>query len=525
MGVIWLKFLILVILASLLSVVAIPVWAQESKSKQAETCLLPEGWDPAEDLPRILAEHRQLVEQWKANKEAEVWARSEDWARTFPQSRDNLCKANLTRANLIGAVLIGFNLNKADLSSAKLNGVNLSRAKLNGANLSRAELNGAILIEAKLNVIGDQKASLRGAKLNRAILLDAELNGADLLGAELNRANLSRAELNGADLLGAELNGTNLFKAELNGANLSSAKLNGADLSSAKLNGADLFNAELNGAKLDKVILADVRLDYTNLTNATYAPASPPPNSNVAGIQGLKTVTFSEGNETGLVQLRELLQKAGLRDLEREATYAIEHGRTEHLFDSWNTESGSEAEFDLFQAIKGVLQHFGDVAEGIFRLIAFEATTGYGLYPSMALGWIAIIGAGLILVYFWPIHHEPYPAKSSNGIYRIWSTDRIETSSDEIHGYEVEIKSKPKIECLHGGFWFALRYAAYFSLLSAFHFGWRDLNVGTWISRMQFREYALRATGWVRFVSGLQSLLSVYLLAIWALTYFGRPFQ
>jgi len=26
-------------------------------------------------------------------------------------------------------------------------------------------------------------------------------------------------------------------------------------------------------------------------------------------------------------------------------------------------------------------------------------------------------------------------------------------------------------------------------------------------------------------VSGIQSLLSVYLLAIWLLTYFGRPFE
>lgn len=33
------------------------------------------------------------------------------------------------------------------------------------------------------------------------------------------------------------------------------------------------------------------------------------------------------------------------------------------------------------------------------------------------------------------------------------------------------------------------------------------------------------ATGWARTVSGIQSLLSVYLLAIWALTYFGRPFE
>jgi hypothetical protein len=60
--------------------------------------------------------------------------------------------------------------------------------------------------------------------------------------------------------------------------------------------------------------------------------------------------------------------------------------------------------------------------------------------------------------------------------------------------------------------------------LSAFHIGFRELNVGNWISRLQAREYALQAVGWVRVVAGVQSLLSVYLLAIWALTYFGRPF-
>jgi hypothetical protein len=52
--------------------------------------------------------------------------------------------------------------------------------------------------------------------------------------------------------------------------------------------------------------------------------------------------------------------------------------------------------------------------------------------------------------------------------------------------------------------------------------GWRELNVGTWMTRLQPREYNIRATGWVRTVSGIQSLMSVYLLA---LTYFGRPFE
>jgi hypothetical protein len=60
---------------------------------------------------------------------------------------------------------------------------------------------------------------------------------------------------------------------------------------------------------------------------------------------------------------------------------------------------------------------------------------------------------------------------------------------------------------------------------SAFHIGWRELNVGAWISRIQPKEYEMRATGWVRVAAGLQSLLSVYLIALWTLTYFGRPFQ
>ena len=58
-----------------------------------------------------------------------------------------------------------------------------------------------------------------------------------------------------------------------------------------------------------------------------------------------------------------------------------------------------------------------------------------------------------------------------------------------------------------------------------FRVGFREINVSNWITRMQFREYTLHATGWVRFVTGLQSLISVALLALWLVTYFGRPFK
>jgi len=64
----------------------------------------------------------------------------------------------------------------------------------------------------------------------------------------------------------------------------------------------------------------------------------------------------------------------------------------------------------------------------------------------------------------------------------------------------------------------------YFSFLSAFSIGWKEINVGYWIQRIQFQENTMQATGWLRTISGLQSLISVYLLAMWALTYFGQPF-
>ena len=72
--------------------------------------------------------------------------------------------------------------------------------------------------------------------------------------------------------------------------------------------------------------------------------------------------------------------------------------------------------------------------------------------------------------------------------------------------------------------WRVLRAAMFFSLMSAFNIGFREINFGRWVRMLTKREYDLKARGWARTVSGLQSLLSVYLIALWVLTYFGRPF-
>ena len=62
-------------------------------------------------------------------------------------------------------------------------------------------------------------------------------------------------------------------------------------------------------------------------------------------------------------------------------------------------------------------------------------------------------------------------------------------------------------------------------LMSAFNIGFREINFGRWLRLLPRTEYDLKAKGWARSVAGFQSLISVYLIALWVLTYFGRPFE
>jgi len=69
-----------------------------------------------------------------------------------------------------------------------------------------------------------------------------------------------------------------------------------------------------------------------------------------------------------------------------------------------------------------------------------------------------------------------------------------------------------------------LRICMFFSLMSAFNIGFRDINFGRWLRLLTRQEFDIKAVGWARVVAGWQSLISVFLLALWILTYFGRPF-
>ena len=59
--------------------------------------------------------------------------------------------------------------------------------------------------------------------------------------------------------------------------------------------------------------------------------------------------------------------------------------------------------------------------------------------------------------------------------------------------------------------------------MSAFNIAFRDINFGHWLRLLTRQEFDIKAVGWARVIAGLRSLTSVYLIALWVLTYFGPP--
>jgi hypothetical protein len=378
--------------------------------------------------------------------------------------RPLLCKADLTKANL----------READLREANLREANLAGADLTKADLRLADLVGAVL----------RGADLRGANLTWATLFNADFAGANLIKADLSHAGFSGADFTRANLGGAYLEGANLHEANLTQANLTGAYLVGAYLYGTNLDGTDLTGAYL--------------------ASVTFEP-DPQSLNSVVGIEsanGLDRMRFLF-SPTALIVLRARFAKAGFRDQEREVNYA-------------KLRSQQDNKWDLF----------GDFhpLEAAFSYLAFDLTCKYGLAYGRPLKILGVMILLLAVVYTIALH-----GRGDGALRRVWQPDRIQkdqgqSEPERLSWAPVKVPNRSLRGFLFR-LWRALGFGLYFSLLSAFRIGWCEFSGGNWITRLHPREYTLRATGWVRVVSAVQSLLSLYLLTLWALTYFGRPFE
>jgi len=395
----------------------------------------------------------------------------------------NLCSANLIYLDFSGANLYAANFDNALLGNSNFEYSNLSDASFVKANLSHASLSNANFSRANF-----KDANLYRAKLINSILYAANLSHADLSNShlqeiKLNDANLAGANFTSAILTNAYMSYSNLISAQFKHADLTNAILKDADLTYASFIDTNLTNVELHGALVSKT-----DFENANLQGINYLPelGSYPHMGNLSQNKSLHLLTFKH-NASGLYQLRNRFKKLGFRDAERKVTYAIRH--TERYLNNKI----------------GFIKHVDDY----FSYVFFEFPTDWSMHPEKAL-FILII---LLLVFTLPYSLSIY-IPSADGIWMRWNNKRIR--QDRGHN---------DAKLLSAGLFKSILIGFQFSIISAFQIGWKDLNVGSWISSIQPREYSLYPTGWVRTVAGIQSLLSVYLIGAWALTYFGRPFE
>lgn len=299
--------------------------------------------------------------------------------------------------------------------------------------------------------------------------------------------------LTGADLHEADLSYFRLEHANLEGAILREALLAPVVLISANLKGADMRDSDLTGA-----ILTDAYLEDADLAGAVFEPRTLTRPEYLASARHLELMTF-DSNPGSLVQLRKQFQDAGFRDQERAVTYSINRRQA---------------------SLKPAVERW-------FNFIAFDLTCRYGFAPGRPLRILFWLWASFSLAYMAFLHRAG--RSSILLVVSRLASGKLVTKELRLSA-RGHLRSPPsaRLRILSLRWlrreWHVFLTAMFFSLMSAFNIGFRDLNFGRWLRLLPTREFDLRAVGWTRTTAGLQSLLSLYLVALWVLSYFGRPF-
>jgi uncharacterized protein YjbI with pentapeptide repeats len=382
--------------------------------------------------------------------------------------------------------------NGRDGTRADLSHGNLSNLDLQGVNLWSADLEGAYLAGANMTnaVLGfdGQKAEQVSKAPGKYLLAPARIGQITVTDANGRIIAESPPVPDRTNLRGASLWNAILHKADLDSADLSKTTLSGADLSNADLRGADLTEANLAGAILDGSNVSNANLD-----RALFEPISLSAIVGSETAKNLYSIRF-QSNPDALIKLRKQFQDEGLIVQEREITYAINRRRTE----------------------------LDPRIERWFRIVAFDLTCHYGMNPGRPLRIIAAIWAIFSLLYFTLLHViRPFRVR----INRFYQT---EDKTREFSMWSPPLRTTTKMKMMRTWLRFERRAVCammFFSLVNAFNLGYREFSIGQWLRMLTKRDYEVKATGWVRSLAGVQSLASIYLFAIWILTYFGRPFD
>lgn len=328
---------------------------------------------------------------------------------------------------------------------------------------------------------------------NALALEDLELHKLDLSNTTLTKAPLAKRKLKNSDFTGSRLGGAVLKEAildcahfvdaDLTGANLSGARLDGAELDRARLENANLALASLRGARLAGTNLKGADLSRADLSGAFFEPTQLPEAHLIAAAKGLDQLVFER--PFAIARLREEFKNSGFLAQERQLTFSLNR---------------------VHSLVK---------IEDALKFVLFQLTTDWGMSPTKPLrilAWIMFAGAVIYTLSIVLQKEDEKQEDERRGIYKRTtegSPDRSEAKPEKTY-----ITSKNT--------WWV--YGPFFSLVASLYFGWGEFRFSSWLMRLNPENFRLGADGWIRTVSAVQSLASLFLIVLFFLTYFGRPF-
>jgi uncharacterized protein YjbI with pentapeptide repeats len=433
-------------------------------------------------------------------------------------------RAYLRDAKLGGADLFRADLQMANCDNADFENADLREANFDSAWLRRANFFRALSVRVRLTRANLQNATFWHADLREAVLDDADVTKGYFVDADLTRASLWRTKLIettfgpysrndlGISLFLLESNlrptqGSDTASARLSKALLRDADLTRSVLAGVKLDDAILTNANLRGAILVNTDLSGTDLINADLTGAVYEPTNGSTAIGVAFSNGLGYLEFI-GNPTQIYLLRKALSDSGFVHQAKLLTAAIHrHGETtlEQLLFDWTCGWGS----DWLMPLKLVLLLFFFCS--LVYWVGIHSGKKGELYVVSTGQRIATSGSRVHIRRIRVIRPRRLSAKNR----RMLGSQPVTFRKTQLRSYYARLRGETS----------ALGTAILFSLLTVFNIGFHDFNFGRWIRILQPREFDIRPRGWMRTMSGIQSVLGLFLVALSLLSYFGHPFE
>lgn len=341
------------------------------------------------------------------------------------------------------------------------------------SNEGRADLCGARLIGLDLKEKDLRYARFMGARLEKVDLSGAVLDGSDMTWVGFDDVTAEAAKFRWVTMPHALIIASRLSKTTFYRSNFHHAELAGSDFTDGAFE-----NADLNAARLRGTILANVDFGNADLSNVSYEAklGYPPRLGAFRNVKGLNSLLSHTESAASLRELQQQLESSGMR---------VEAAQVRSAIVDAKGISNYSFQPALLKIIYGIPYAYGERPERLLLIVALLVPTFAGFY------FLAIRRQGRGAI--WLIREAPHedPERKMKGI----------------------LLNKQNCG--------ALRIALLFSIRSAFRIGWKDFNVGDWITRMQQNGYRLEGQGWVRSIAGFQSLISVYLVALLILSYIG----